>query len=100
LSGAFQPAKPSNAILKKSAGRIRTVIAAYAALQIKDRPDFFAVQKVRRPAISPLNQSFLDIMPVLAFAGSCELHGAPKYLLVLLSHWPSVVQLPRIIPYG
>jgi hypothetical protein len=37
-------------------------------------------------------------MPVLAFAGSCELHGAPKYLLVLLSHWPSVVQLPRIIP--
>jgi hypothetical protein len=83
--------------LKKSVRRkgALALVAAYAALRIEDCPDFFAVQKVRCPAISLLDQSFLDIIPVLAFARSGELHGPPKYLLVLLPHRPSAVQLRK-----
>jgi hypothetical protein len=107
--GASRTSENLSKVIAKSAARQRAVVlaAAFAALEIEDRPDFFAVQKVGRPtAISLFNQSLLDIIPVLAFARSGELHGPPKYLLVLLSH--RVVLLPHrasgvglaIIPEG
>jgi hypothetical protein len=106
--GASRTSENLSKVIAKSAARQRAVVlaAAFAALEIEDRPDFFAVQKVGRPAISLFNQSFLDIIPVLAFARSGELHGPSKYLLVFLSH--RVVLLPHrasgvglaIIPQG
>jgi ATPase MipZ len=106
--GASRTSENLSKVIAKSAARQRAVVlaAAFAALEIEDRPDFFAVQKVGRPAISLFNQSLQDIIPVLAFARSGELHGPPKYLLVLLSH--RVVLLPHrasgvglaIIPQG
>jgi hypothetical protein len=106
--GASRTSENLSKVIAKSAARQRAVVlaAAFAALEIEDRPDFFSVQKVGRPAISLFNQSFLDIIPVLAFARSGELHGPSKYLLVFLSH--RVVLLPHrasgvglaIIPQG
>jgi len=46
------------------------LLAAKVALEIEDRPDFLPVQQDWRPAISLLNQFFLDVLPALAGAGS------------------------------
>jgi len=46
------------------------LLAAKVALETEDRPDFLPVQQDWRPAISLLNQFFLDVLPALAGAGS------------------------------
>jgi hypothetical protein len=58
----------SNMIAKKTVKEASGLLALFTTdttLEIKDRPDFLPVQKVWRPAISLLDQFFLDILPAL-----------------------------------
>ena len=75
----------------KEASGLLALFTTDTTLEIKDRPDFLPVQKVWRPAISLLDQFFLDILPALEGTRCGQLDGSPKYLLVFLSHRASGV---------
>jgi hypothetical protein len=85
----------SNTIAKKTVKEASGLLALFTTdttLEIKDRPDFLPVQKGWRPAISLLDQFFLDILPALEGTRCGQLDGSPKYLLVFLSHRASGVR--------